>query len=52
MYVKEMESVDWINVAQDWNQWWTLVNTKYFCGVWSIHNNSKIGNFEISISTD
>jgi hypothetical protein len=21
------EDVDWINVVQDWDQWWALVNT-------------------------
>jgi hypothetical protein len=28
MHLKELEceGADWIHMAQDWNQWWTVVN--------------------------
>jgi hypothetical protein len=32
--------MDWIDLAQDWNQWWALVNTVMNLGFHKIFGNS------------
>jgi hypothetical protein len=36
----ECEGIDWINVAQDMNRWWALVNT-----VMNFRVLQNVGNF-------